>query len=256
LCWYLAGTNELTFIDYYLPEYRKYAENGAIWGGYGPRLFRATSGSGRQLDQVGNILDTLKRKPGSRQAVIQLFEANDLAEPHKDIPCTCTLQFMVREDQLHMITYMRSNDVFWGLPHDIFCFTMFQEIVARSLNIDVGTYKHMVGSLHFYDAMRQTIEEYLGEGWQTTKMPMPPMPVGDPWAHIGMLLVAERELRERGVTGLDMKSLDPYWADIVRLLEAFRSKKESHSERIRDIRKEMSSNAFDVFLESLERRAA
>ena len=39
LCWYLAGTNDLGFISYYLPEYKQCAENGLVYGGYGPRIF-------------------------------------------------------------------------------------------------------------------------------------------------------------------------------------------------------------------------
>jgi thymidylate synthase len=41
LCWYLAGTNNVNFISYYLLDYKKYAEEGVIFGGYGPRLFRS-----------------------------------------------------------------------------------------------------------------------------------------------------------------------------------------------------------------------
>ena len=43
---------------------------------------------------------------------------------------------MIRSGQMDMITYMRSNDVFLGLPHDIFAFTMIQEIMARTLSVE------------------------------------------------------------------------------------------------------------------------
>ena len=80
LCWYLVETNDLKFISYYLPEYRKDAEGDVIFGGYGPRLFDY-----RGLNQVANVIDLLRRKPASRQAVIQLFDADDIAEEHKDL---------------------------------------------------------------------------------------------------------------------------------------------------------------------------
>ena len=134
LCWYLAGTNQLGFISYYLKHYKESAEGDLIFGGYGPRLFRNDG-----LDQLTNVTNLLRRKPGSRRAVIQLFSAEDLVEDHKDIPCTCTLQFMIRSAKLQMVTHMRSNDAFRGLPHDIFAFTMLQEILARSLSVDLGT---------------------------------------------------------------------------------------------------------------------
>ena len=67
-----------------------------------------------------------------------------------------------------MFTNMRSNDAFIGLPHDIFAFTMIQEIVARALKLEPGTYSHAVGSLHLYKTNRDAARKYLKEGWQST----------------------------------------------------------------------------------------
>ena len=75
---------------------------------------------------------------------------------------------------------MRSNDVIKGLPHDIFCFTMLQEMVARMISVDLGIYKHCVGSLHLYDTDKSKAKSFMREGWQSTKSAMPPMPDGDP----------------------------------------------------------------------------
>src|SRR5689334_5959398 len=47
LCWYLAKSKDLSFIDYYIPQYRDSAEGGEIFGGYGPRLFKW-----KETDQV------------------------------------------------------------------------------------------------------------------------------------------------------------------------------------------------------------
>ena len=142
----MAKTNDLSFISYYLPAYRKYADGQEIFGGYGPRLF-----DWEGLNQLDNVVEILKKNPDSRKAVIQLFDAHDITEDHKDIPCTCTIAALDSgEAKLHMITYMRSNDAFVGLPHDVFCFTMLQELMARSLGYELGQYKHMVGSLHLY----------------------------------------------------------------------------------------------------------
>src|SRR6185437_13975806 len=92
LCWYLAKTNELSFIEYYIQKYADSADGSEIFGGYGPRLF-----SWKGTDQVANIIDILTNKIDSRQAVIQLFDASDVVVEHRDIPCTCTLQFMGRD---------------------------------------------------------------------------------------------------------------------------------------------------------------
>ena len=69
------------------------------------------------------------------------------------------------------------NDAYIGLAHDIFAFTMLQELMARSLGVDVGPYRHSIGSLHLYDSHRAAARAYLREGWQET-VSMPPMPPG------------------------------------------------------------------------------
>jgi thymidylate synthase len=208
--WYLAGANDLKFISYYLKNYGKYSDDGrTLHGAYGPRLFNM-----RRQDQVANVIKLLRRKPPSRQAVIQLFDANDLAKKHKDVPCTCTLQFMVRDGRLLMFTNMRSNDAFIGLPHDIFAFTMLQEILARALKIEPGPYSHAVGSLHLYKTNREAARRYLKEGWQSM-VAMPPMPQQTPWPSIGKLSRAERAIRDGGRVEIAKLNLHPYWADLV-----------------------------------------
>src|SRR5258708_6657720 len=214
LLWYLAGSNDVGFIRYYVNRYADESDDGhTIHGAYGPRLFNMDG----QHNQIDNVLKLLKTKPSSRRAVIQLFDAEDIATHHKEIPCTCTLQFMVRSGRLHMFTYMRSNDAFFGLAHDVFAFTMLQEIVARSIGIEVGAYKHAVGSLHLYDDHRKDAQQYIGEGFQP-RVAMPPMPSGDPWRSIRVLLEAEYKIRNGGLVDSSRLNIAPYWQDFSRLL--------------------------------------
>jgi len=244
LCWYLAQSNELGFISYYLPDYHLYADGDIIFGAYGPRLFNWNG-----LDQVRNVINLLKAKKDSRQAVMQLFDARDILERHNDVPCTCTLQFLLRNEKLHMFTCMRSNDAYLGMPHDIFAFTMLQEIVARSLSVELGTYKQAVGSLHIYDDRLEDANQYLREGWQSTTS-MPPMPDGDPWAAIKSLMEAESALRKAGsLAGMSMAELDPYWKDLIRLLDILRCSKDGKVDRIRTLRDEMDSDVYRPFIE-------
>src|SRR6185437_7879018 len=191
LLWYLAKSNSVQFISYYVPKYSEESDDGrTVHGGYGPRLFNM-----RGINQIQNVISLLKERPDSRRAVIQLFDAADIARQHKDVPCTCTLQFMRRGQRLHMFTTMRSNDAFMGLPHDVFAFTMLQEIIARTLGVELGEYSHAVGSLHLYDVHRKRAQRLIKEGWQTTRLAMPPMPLGDPWPSVRKVLEAERAIR-------------------------------------------------------------
>ncbi len=255
--WYLAGSNEVEFIKYYIQNYDKFSDDGkTIYGAYGPRLF----GLNGTINQVQNVIRTLKENADSRRAVIQLFRGEDLAENLKvrreDLPCTCTLQFSVRKYQLHAIVMMRSNDAFLGLPHDVFAFTMLQELIARSLGIEVGPYKHAVGSLHIYTEDTNAIQDYLDEGVQE-RVSMPPMPHGDPWSSVETVLKAEREIRCG--RKFSYAHLDPYWSDIVRLLEIFSysrdTKQGAQPTKIEELKKQMSSPVFDTHINKRHKRA-
>lgn len=219
LLWYLSRSNEFEFINYYIPDYKDFAEidkkgRKIIYGGYGPRLFEKNGN-----DQVKNVLDLLEKNPSTRKAVIQIYDAEDIVAKHEDVPCTCTLQFFIRAERVHMQTSMRSNDAYLGLPHDVFAFTMLQEIIARSLHRDLGKYYHSVGSLHIYERDLSRIRQYLDEGWQGTKPFMPAMPDGDVWASIKTVLSFEKAIRTGSQIDVDLSSLEEYWKDIIRLLQ-------------------------------------
>ena len=245
LLWYLAETNDLGFITYYIPLYKSFSDDGqTVFGGYGPRLF-----NWRGMNQFAKVADILRKKPDSRQAVIQLFDAQDTVTFHRDIPCTCTLQFMIRQNQLNMFTHMRSNDAFVGLPHDIFSFTMLQEIMARTLSVGLGWYKHAVGSLHLYDESVRNAHNFLNEGLQPTTLPMPAMPKGDPQPGIASVLHAEQLIRTgQPLDGAIPIDLDHYWADLVRLLQVFRLSKDGDADSIRAIGMQMSSPVYEPFI--------
>lgn len=244
LCWYLSGSNATQQIAYYLSHYREQDEDGQVRAGYGPRLFDPPG-----FSQIETVIDLLRRNPHSRRAVVPIFESDDLLGQHKEVPCTCLLQFLVRSEHLYLIAYMRSNDIFLGLPHDIFAFTMLQELVARSLNVPLGQYTHMTGSLHLYTPDQGAASQFLNEGWQSMS-PMPEMPVGDPWDMVAALLEAERLLRE----GTDPSSLrlpdSPYWADLVRVLQVFALSKEDRRSEIQDVVNGFVSPQYRLFAEA------
>ena len=214
LLWYLSRDNQLGFIERYVGRYRNESEdNVTVYGGYGPRLFGQ-----RGHDQVQNVIDILNAHPASRRAVIQIFNAEDISSARKEIPCTTTLQFFVRDDRLDMITTMRSNDAYWGLPHDVFCFTMIQELIARSLGREIGIYRHFAGSLHLYKDHRHDAQNFVNEGYQA-RIEMPSMPVGDPWSAVARLLKTEQRIRNGEHVDVDTLGLDPYWCDLIRVIQ-------------------------------------
>jgi thymidylate synthase len=123
-------------------NFPRFQDGGTFHGAYGPRL--------RQ--QLPRVVDRLEKDPDTRQAIANIWDpALDLPEDGlRDYPCTLNLHFMVRDGRLVLCTTMRSNDVWWGLAHDVFQFTQLQLTVATALRIPPGAYHHRANSLHVY----------------------------------------------------------------------------------------------------------
>lgn len=132
-----------------IPSYSKFSSNGTMLdGAYGPRVIQAGQS---QLDEIVRML---RKDPSTRRAVMQIFSSSDTFNwelPTKSVPCTIALQFMIRDGSLDMITTMRSNDLYLGLPYDMLSFTLLQEFLAIQLGVPLGNYFHNAGSLHAYD---------------------------------------------------------------------------------------------------------
>lgn len=242
LAWYLAGSRSLKFIRYYIKAYTKESPDGVVVpAAYGPRLTNYLN-----QNQIDNVINLLRDNRTSRRAVIQILAADDL--PSGYVPCTCTLQFMVRGRRLHAITHMRSNDAYKGLPHDVFAFTMIQEIIARELGVELGTYKHSVGSLHLYDDDIASAEAYVGDGLQPS-LAMPPMPPGSQSQAVVEFLRTESKIRRKKRVDFDRLELDPYWLDLARLLRVFAFYKAGDSRGMNRHVTKMSTNFYNQYIE-------
>lgn len=155
LLWYLSGTDRGELISKFAPQYSRFLrEDGTAEGAYGPRMFGQEMGVLRAIKE-------LREASKSRRAVVPVFNSRDLlAARHKskDVPCTISLQFLIRDGTLSMISTMRSNDVWLGMPYDVFCFTQIQRLVAERLFLKAGWYQHQVGSMHLYDRDAEKVD--------------------------------------------------------------------------------------------------
>ena len=230
--WYLSGSNDIEPIQYYLPRYKKYCEtNGTVYGGYGKRLFNMHG----RYNQVERVISQLNARPSTRQAVIQLFDSSDLSADYKDIPCTLNLQFTIREGKLNMFTMMRSNDAFMGLPHDVFVFTMLQELIATELNCQLGHYHHYVVSLHLYEENLKQVEDFIEEGFMLEESIMQPMPQNSFSIVRGKILNYEQVIRNGELKHVDdTVGLPAYWSDILKLLLFFNQIKSKEISNFRE----------------------
>jgi thymidylate synthase len=162
------------------------------YGAYGPRL----------AEQLRVCVDLLRADPGTRRAVAAVWRVDDLTHDG-DRPCTVFLQFLVRPQRvlfdagaafvenppaLELHVHMRSQDVWLGVPYDVFMFTQLQHTVARELRVPAGRYVHHVTSLHLYESDVERARE-LVDAWRQRGGP-PRHPGPDPSADLPLGVVA------------------------------------------------------------------
>src|SRR5690606_23923758 len=120
-----------------------------------------------QEPQYERIIKQILNRTTTKQAYLVISDKKDYklrTNKHESPPCTIGLHFYVRNSRLNLTSYMRSNDAYYGLPHDLFCFTMLQELISCRTNIPLGIYTHHVTSMHIYKEHFDRIESYLKEG--------------------------------------------------------------------------------------------
>lgn len=147
LCWYNSCNRSAKSIAPFSTFWEKIAdENGDVNSNYGWCIHTKYN-----FDQWNMVKQLMMADPNTRQAVIHIKEARDLVYfPTKDVNCTIALQFLLRNNKLDLVVTMRSNDIWLGLPYDVFNFTCMQIQMAMELGVEIGTYYHNVGSLHLY----------------------------------------------------------------------------------------------------------
>ena len=152
--WVLSGRNDIGWLSHYLPRAADFSDDGVHWrGGYGPRIRRWFSPRhGTDHDQLAWLVDLLRREPGTRRAVVQIFDPSVDQEPGKDIPCNNWLHFISRDGRLDLHVAVRSNDALWGLSGiNAFEWSALLEIVAGMTGLEVGSLHFSTTSLHLYD---------------------------------------------------------------------------------------------------------
>lgn len=166
--WYLSGSNKVEDIGKYAKMWYDLSDDGkTVNSAYGYRIFHKFG-----FDQLQYCIDKLKKNPYDRQCILHIKEASN--KPTKDTPCTCLLQFTCFNGRLNLHTYMRSNDIWLGLPYDMGFFTVLLQIVSKEVGLPVGVYYHTVGDLHLYERHWDKNVEYSADydfderGWDYT----------------------------------------------------------------------------------------
>lgn len=158
----LQKDNSLKFISKFSKMWERLSDdNKTVNSAYGYIIHRK-----HEYDQLRTAIHELKLFRDSRRAIININTPNETYSSSNDVPCTLTIQFLIRNNHLHMIVNMRSNDMYFGLPYDAPYFIMLQLQVLKEYNamcvtqdqlIKLGTYTHNAASLHIYDKDRKVV---------------------------------------------------------------------------------------------------
>ena len=148
--WYLSGDDNINKLG------ELYGKIPEIWKRMANDYNLVNSNYGYQWkreNQLDNIIAMLKTNPKTRQAAISIYDAKEINYGNytHDTPCTYAVQFTILDNKLNMCVTMRSNDLWYGFCNDQYCFSQLQIMVAKELDIPVGTYYHFAHNLHLYN---------------------------------------------------------------------------------------------------------
>ena len=125
---------------------RKYGNLGPVYG----HQWRAFDGPNNvHIDQLQNVIDTIKTNPSSRRLIVNAWNAaviDQMALP----PCHMMFQFYVVDGKLSSMLYQRSGDVFLGVPFNIASYALLTMMVAKITGLKLGEFVHTIGDAHIY----------------------------------------------------------------------------------------------------------
>ncbi len=145
--WMLAGRKDVGFLQQFNSTIGQYSDDGKSFNAaYG---YRWRHHFGR--DQLVDVIELLRKDPNTRQAVIQMWDSDDLTKDTKDKACNTQIVFDTRGGVLNMAVFNRSNDLWWGAyGANVVHFSILQEVVAASVGLPVGVYRQISNNLHLY----------------------------------------------------------------------------------------------------------
>lgn len=151
LLWFLAGDTNIKYLkDHGVSIWDDWAdENGELGPVYGHQWRSWPAPDGGTIDQIANILKSIRDNPNSRRHIVSAWnvaEVDHMALP----PCHCLFQFYVADGKLSCQLYQRSCDIFLGVPFNIASYALLTMMVAQVTGLKPGDFVHTLGDAHLY----------------------------------------------------------------------------------------------------------
>ncbi|MDQ5880536.1 MAG: thymidylate synthase [Pseudomonadota bacterium] len=151
LLWFLQGDTNIKYLqDNGVRIWDEWAdENGNLGPVYGHQWRHWTTADGREVDQIAQLVEGLKKNPDSRRHLVSAWNPGDvdrMALP----PCHALFQFYVADGRLSCQLYQRSADIFLGVPFNIASYALLTLMLAQVCNLKPGDFVHTLGDAHLY----------------------------------------------------------------------------------------------------------
>ncbi len=151
LLWFLAGDTNIKYLtDNGVRIWNEWAdENGNLGHIYGYQWRSWPTPDGRHIDQISNVIDSIKNKPDSRRHIVSAWNVGELGKMNLP-PCHVLFQFYVADGKLSCQLYQRSADVFLGVPFNIASYSLLTLMMAQVTGLQPGDFVHTFGDVHIY----------------------------------------------------------------------------------------------------------
>ena len=151
LLWFLNGDTNVKYLqDHGVRIWNEWAdENGDLGPVYGYQWRHWRTPDGKEVDQIANLIEGLKKNPDSRRHIVSAWnpaDVDDMALP----PCHTMFQFYVADGRLSCQLYQRSGDTFLGIPFNIASYALLTMMVAQVCGLKPGDFVHTIGDAHIY----------------------------------------------------------------------------------------------------------
>ncbi len=169
LLWFLKGDTNIKYLqENGVRIWNEWAdENGDLGPVYG---YQWRNWNGDEIDQISEIIETLKNNPDSRRMLVSAWNPSVLPDTRKSFsdnvangkaalpPCHAFFQFYVADGKLSCQLYQRSADIFLGVPFNIASYALFTMMMAQACGLEAGDFVHTFGDAHIYSNHQEQIE--------------------------------------------------------------------------------------------------
>jgi len=151
LLWFLNGDTNVGYLnDNKVSIWDEWAsDEGDLGPVYGAQWRSWPTPDGAQVDQISQVIDTLRKDPDSRRIIVSAWNVAEL-DKMALAPCHCLFQFYVADGHLSCQLYQRSADIFLGVPFNIASYALLTHMIAQQTDLKVGDFIWTGGDCHLY----------------------------------------------------------------------------------------------------------